>query len=59
MTVGERKVFVGVRVPGDLLVLVKERISRDPESDVSKYIRTLIRKDLDAPNQRAAATRRR
>jgi Arc/MetJ-type ribon-helix-helix transcriptional regulator len=41
-----KKVFVGVRIPADVLSGIEKAVSSDPESSISSFIRRAVRREL-------------
>lgn len=41
-----KKIFVGVRIPASVLSGIKKTIAKDPEEDLSSFIRKAIRREL-------------
>jgi hypothetical protein len=42
------KITKSVAMPSDLLTKVEARLRQDPENDFSKYIRRLVRADINS-----------
>lgn len=43
-----KKVFVGVRLPEDMLLGIRDCMSTDPEGDLSSFIRNAVRRELSS-----------
>ena len=50
----ENHVRVTISMPSSLLGVMRENIKEDPELDASKYLRRLIRRDLESQKRKAA-----